>query len=587
MNVDTQRTHDDSRPYAATRGDLSIPRSGLIAAGVLAIAALLRSILASWSANQGFVEYNADGFSRVIRGYEWLQAPRWEVELWLPLHFWFYGAALWIWNDVLLVPRMLNFTLGVLIIVGFYLIGSTLVDRRAGVLAALLVAVFPYEVWLSMSGMSEPLFHALIVGGLFGTVLWWRNGSQRALLAGGIALAAATAVRYEAWFFVAVFIPVVLGASVFRGGSSLRYAGASVVVSISFMMLWIQQNWQVHGDALAFARGTEAAKIAEDPSNIGTGLWERVIYFPETALITAPGLILFGAIASATLVLLDRKRWWPLLAMIWGQAVLLVVVTSAFASQGPGAERYMLINTILLCLPIAGLAAMLIDRCGRIGTLLSGVIVLTILMSFVPDWLNPPDHYPATDTQSLAGELEARLSGDREAYAVVLLPRIPDERFNEGYALRVLSGYPDRVEVTDEPSRLYEATQQGEASLWIIDERVDVNEPPAEERLIVGEYVIGFPPPPATASTERNQLSPGEAVTIDGADFQPGETISTWWTAPNGDVYAGPELVAGEDGSLTDLIVSLPDLAVDGRWALTLAGRESQRQAFVGVEVVE
>lgn len=38
--------------------------------------------------NQGFLEYNADGYTRIIHAYEWSRSPHWEVGVWLPLQTW-------------------------------------------------------------------------------------------------------------------------------------------------------------------------------------------------------------------------------------------------------------------------------------------------------------------------------------------------------------------------------------------------------------------------------------------------------------------------------------------------------------------
>src|SRR3954466_10150929 len=41
----------------------------------------------------GFLEYNADGYTRIMHGYEWRAAPRWEVGIWLPLQTWLFGLG--------------------------------------------------------------------------------------------------------------------------------------------------------------------------------------------------------------------------------------------------------------------------------------------------------------------------------------------------------------------------------------------------------------------------------------------------------------------------------------------------------------
>jgi hypothetical protein len=585
MQIMSER--DAGTPLSLKR-DAALP-GWAIPAGVLAVLLLVRGILAFWTRQQGFVEYNADGFSRVIRGYEWLQAPRWEVELWLPLHFWLYGSLFWVWDELFTASRALNLLLGIAVIIGIYLIGQMLVDWRSGAIGAGLAAVFPYEVWLSISGMSEPLYHALMVWTVVGLVHWWINDRRWALIGASLTLAAATAVRYEAWFFVTMFMLVLLAGAIVRRErrDALPHIAGAAIISIAFILVWVQQNWSVHGDPLAFARGTEEAKLAEDPGNMETTLLERLTYFPEIAFSTAPGIILLGAVGSTVVLAFGWRRWWPVLALIWGQAMLMVGVTSMFASQGPGAERYLLSNTVLLCVPIAGALVYAIDRWGRSGLTIAAGCLIVLLASFLPDLTSPPVHYPAADTREMAGAIKSHLHEQESNRVIVLLPPIPDERFNEGYALRVLSGDANRVEITDEPSRLYEAVQAGEVSRWIMDSALDTREPPAERRWSSGAYVAGSPPPLALVESPATPVTPGSQIPVRASGFLPEEPVSTWWTGPDESVYAGSEFSADGEGHIKDTETTLPDSASEGTWTLTLAGTESQRQAFLRVEVRE
>src|SRR5699024_9268636 len=105
-----------------------------------------------------------------------------------------------------------------------------------------------------------------------------------------------------------------------RRTSAIPVAVLASTIAGSFMALWTQQNWQLYGNPLAFAQRTEENKLAEHPANVESGLWERLIYFPEHALSAAPGIVIAGLIATAVLLYARRDRWWPVLALIWGQA---------------------------------------------------------------------------------------------------------------------------------------------------------------------------------------------------------------------------------------------------------------------------
>jgi hypothetical protein len=601
----------------------------------LSIAFSARALLAWWAVRSGFVEYNADGFTRVLRGYEWLQAPRWEVGVWPPLHSWVYGATLALWDDVYLAPKALNFTLGLATIGLLFGIGLMLAGWRAGFVAALLAALLPLEAWLSISGMSEPLFHALIACGAFGLVAWWLNRSAWMLPLAGLAFGLATAVRYEGWFYVALFVPLVLLAS-WHGGRDWRYAAIACVLAVSFMAIWLQQNAQIYGDPLAFVRHTEQIRVVEDPANLQAGFLDRLGYAPAQAFREAPLLVLLGAAATALLLWRDPPRWAGLVALVWGQAALFVLMTSPFASLGPGVERFLLSNILLLTVPVGALIAGVLTvtngrgselgpvpecRDGRpcppahaspsvdndrdtaprnrdmaptqgrrypthLRGILAAGLLLALLLSFAPDWRQPPTAYPASDTRETAGlirqELERAPAG--AGSVIALMPSPPAETYNEGYALRVLSRAPGRVDVTHEPPRLFEAVLDGRSFLWIIYDAASVNGPPAERRQQIGAYAAGWPPPPATASADRSIVAPGGPIRLDGAGFLPGESVSSWWTAPDESVLEGPDMRADERGEIA-AEVDAPLAATPGQWALTVAGQQSQRQAIVRVEV--
>ncbi len=118
-----------------------------------------------------------------------------------------------------------------------------------------------------------------------------------------------------------------------------------------------------------------------------------------------------------------------------------------------------------------------------------------------------------------------------------------------------------------------------------MESSLEYREPPATEQWRVGSYTVGIPPLPAEASTSSTTVQPGQELDIEGSGFLEEETIATWWTGPDESVHSGPELEANADGEIIAESVDIPEDAADGRWVLTLAGNQSQRQAFVTVEV--
>lgn len=454
---------------------------------------------------RGFLEYNADGYTRIIRGHEWLAAPRWEVGVWLPAQTWLFGLALAVHADLADTPRIVNASLSLATLGALFLIGATFAGPWAGRLAAALGACFPWMVWFGVSGMSEPLFHAALAGGLAGFVRWHAGGSRRwlGLMAGGLALA--TAVRYEGWFYAAVAAPLLL-ASARRSGRLDRTVVASAVLPFAFPLVWVQQWWVRFGDPFGFARETSAIKAALDAENATAGLLRKLTAYPEATARLAPWLALLCA-AAAGYVLVRRVPWWPYLVLVGGQAALLVGTSAGFSNLGPGAERYLLSNFILL-FPVLAAAVVLLPR--RLPRVAGALVVVVVSMRLLPTLLDPPTAYPDADTRAaakLAGAWAAHYKAPLpDPLTPVLLPAAPADGFNASYAFRILSGRPDGWVFTSDPGLFALLATSGRAPFWVLDTSVGAEPPPAGMHERAGRFLLGVPALPESGGASPPPL---------------------------------------------------------------------------------
>lgn len=457
----------------------------LFVAAVLAIFGLLTLLVLQ----RDFVEYNADGYSRIIRGHEWLAAPRWEVGVWLPLHTWLYGAGLSVYHNLAVTPRVINALLTIATLLFLYIIGSTIGGRVAGLIGAGVAATFPWVVWMGVSGMSEPLFHATLAGGVAAFVRWLYVPEDRMLLLAATGIGLATMVRYEGWFYAAAFGLLALVIAQQRNHLSPRTV-AIAGVSALFPLLWIQQHWQRFGEPFAFASETAAIKASLEPENATAGLLRRVLIYPEEAARLAPWLALLCTLAVAY-VLYRRVSWWPLVALIGGQAALLVGVSAGFSNLGPGAERYLLSNFILL-FPVLGAAVALMPK--RIVRVVTLIVVVVAATRMLPTLLDPPTVYPDADVRELARVTSALLQDDGRTMADHSIPALfPDpstEEYNASYALRILSGHPDVWLVIVDAGTFAQWVEDTRPALWILDTSANAP-PPAGQTRQVGRFLIG------------------------------------------------------------------------------------------------
>ncbi len=530
-----------------------------------------------------FLEYNADGYTRIIRGHEWLAAPRWELDVWLPLQTWLFGAALAVHDSLRVTPRVVDALLSLVLLANLYLIGRLLGGRQAGAVAASLGAVFPWVIWMGVSGMAEPLFHATLSAGALGLALWLREQRQRWLALAAAGLLLATMVRYEGWFYAGVFAGLVAAVTWRRGLLSARVlalGGAPLL----FPLVWIVGWWRRTGDPLAFARETAEIKEALEAGNASAGLLRRLTVYPEETFRLAP-LLIGLCLLAAGYALVRRVDWWPLPALVLGQAAALVVVSAGFSNLGPGAERYLLSNVILLFPILGAVVAMLPAPWPRLGAL---ALVAVAGLVVARTTLDPPTWYPDADARQAGAALREALSGAPAEHDLipVLLPPEPSEGFNAGYALRVLADHPDDWFVTSNAELFAALASTTHPPVWVADTTTGAPLPPAERTEMRGRFVIGWPAPAAVVTVAPTRAAPGDAVTATASNLLPSEPISAWWTPPdNGPaIGSGVEAVADDTGGVT-FTATLPPGAAPGIWHLTIAGQQSQRSGYASVEV--
>jgi 4-amino-4-deoxy-L-arabinose transferase-like glycosyltransferase len=105
----------------------------------------------------------ADDYCRTIISYEWLQHPKIYAGVWLALHFWINGLFIAIFKDLTVAPVLVNTIFSILTLIYLYLLLIKIFDRSVAYLSCLIFAVFPFQVWLSTSGMPESIFFFFII----------------------------------------------------------------------------------------------------------------------------------------------------------------------------------------------------------------------------------------------------------------------------------------------------------------------------------------------------------------------------------------------------------------------------------------
>ncbi len=115
------------------------------------------------------------------------------------------------WGRSIFSIKMMNGMFGAITVVLLFLLASRIFDRRTGVVAGALLAVFPSQIYYTGTVLSEPLFTLMWIGAL--TVLLWKPWSRAGmpwwqLFFAGLLLSYATMTRGITLVFPIVLLAV-------------------------------------------------------------------------------------------------------------------------------------------------------------------------------------------------------------------------------------------------------------------------------------------------------------------------------------------------------------------------------------------
>jgi hypothetical protein len=223
----------------------------------LAILMIVRVLLQLALYAAGFEALTADDFGRVVVAGLWMRSPHaiWQGA-WLPFHTYVIGAALYLWNDLLLVPRLITFGFGVASLVCMYNLTYALFnDRRIGFMSAVLLAVNPAHIWLSSAPLTEIMQSAFIIGFLWANVQLILRKQIHYLYISAALLSIDNTVRFEGWIFSCFFTAQLLFFSTqasWRNQVRFYNIGIAVAILWIFPIAWIAGNYIRTGDPLFF-----------------------------------------------------------------------------------------------------------------------------------------------------------------------------------------------------------------------------------------------------------------------------------------------------------------------------------------------
>lgn len=244
-------------PYAPNAGD-DKRTSGLTTA--IAVSLVVATVIHLLVLLRGFYSATLDESGRTLDAYNWIRGSEPLATVWLPLYKFIVGGALLIAPDLFVTPRVVSYVFGMAALSSLIWLSHVFFgDRTTTLLTGLLGAVFPPRVVLSIVPLAEIIFIAAVTLGIAFLVRWLSAGERRSVLLSAMFFGTASSVRYEGWVFVVVFAALVLFlclSPVNGKRFSCKAVAGPVVVSVSFMLLWVTLHFIQHGRPFGFVADT-------------------------------------------------------------------------------------------------------------------------------------------------------------------------------------------------------------------------------------------------------------------------------------------------------------------------------------------
>ncbi len=399
-----------SAPFAQSVAEAVRTRSRTfwIVAGLTTVAALLRF------ATLGVQSYHHDEVVTAIRilpgSFSHAMNAVGHSESAPPLYY----ALAWLWTQVTGTGefglRSLSALAGVATVPVAYLVGIELRGRRAGLMAAALVAVNPMLLWYSQEARAYSLLALFTTTSLLFCIRARRNGRRRDFTFWGIASGLALATHYFAFFPILAEAVLLLR----RRGLRESFAGLWIAVVAALMLAPLAIHQMSIGHAEWIGTFSLGHRLWETAATFVSGETGDIIGQPERPALAFVPLGLCLAAFALLAVRADRdERRAAALPLFVGLVAVGIPVALALLSAS---KDYVLARNVLPALvPLLVVVAIAttLSSARRLGTAIGAVLLAYSLAFCVWVSLSPDLQRPNWDA------VAARLGEPQEPRALV------------------------------------------------------------------------------------------------------------------------------------------------------------------------
>lgn len=405
---------------------------------IFALLLILKVFLQISLFQSGYKWLSADDFCRTVKSFEWLQKPELHSGVWLSGHFWFNGIAMIFIKNLFVAATAVNIIFSTLTLFYFYNLIEICFDKKTAFFSSMLFAVFPFQVWLSISGLPESIYFFFVIAGIYYFIKWKASGESRHLLvASAVMFMFSNMFRYEGWLFSVVFVSFT--ALDFKFGKKFSKETAKNVlvslISVFTIILWLVLNYIDYKDIFYFAKETN--KIYEDYSSVK--YLQKLIQYPTFLFYAAPITTILSvkvAFDFARSVFSNKNGFGKVtlyFAMFNMLELTLLMIQGLAGTGGTNMiTRYIVINALLF-LPFAVYQIFKFRK-----TLVVSYLIIIILVNYIWCYYFPQSFRADTIETGLLlkNQIEKNITRDEKIYFEEV------EGYYDVFAIQALSNNP-------------------------------------------------------------------------------------------------------------------------------------------------
>jgi hypothetical protein len=376
----------------------------------------LRAIAGIW----GDIGVYVDGASRIAMAMRWAEHPTWQglSGVWPLAHIYALGILIRLWNQPVLLAKIIGFASGV----GTIFVFRNAVRHRFGPtvasLSALLLAIYWTHIWLSSSYWVEVPYLLFVLLSVHyaeraKTTLAWRHA-----LVSGVFLSLAMLLRNEALLLLVLFVWWYLIRI-----KTLKIL--AVFVTIPFMLAaWYFIEPIMRGGSyldyfLYVARSKEFENVVENVSRKeALYQWILMLGASPTLIVVLPGL--YGLWLNRRHAVTDLFAWMFMIQTVF---YLSLTIVSGWRPQ----LRYLMLQFVNL-FPYAALVWLSIMRRFSPRYLLPPMLALMIAMQGLAWWIGRNNGLPGgwlplqviTSSQEKLDALVRQIDGNTQEKLVII-----------------------------------------------------------------------------------------------------------------------------------------------------------------------